>query len=232
MAVDFRNRHLVSNVDKHPIDGEMPVRLCNYTDVYKNEIISSDLEFMAASATAAEIKRFRIRIGDVLITKDSELWNDIGVPSCVTFEAPDLLCGYHLAVLRPRTDWSKDVSPSSPSGQNNRNTTSFGSQGGFRFGLSQQSIKDILLPIPPIDEQIAIVETLANQLRSTSAALIRAQREIELLREYRTRLIADVVTGKLDVRGVVLPTLDTGEALDDSTMTQRRHGRRARRLKS
>ena len=207
---------LVSNVDKHTIDGEMPVRLCNYTDVYKNEIISSDLEFMAASATADEIKRFRIRIGDVLITKDSELWNDIGVPSCVNFEAPDLLCGYHLAVLRPRTDWIHSMFLHRAL-QDRIIATQLHltAKGVTRFGLSQQSIKDILLPIPPIDEQIAIVETLANQLRSTSAALLRAQREIELLREYRTRLIADVVTGKLDVRGVVLPTLDTEEALDD-----------------
>jgi type I restriction enzyme S subunit len=85
---------------------------------------------------------------------------------------------------------------------------------GTRFGLSQQSIKDVLLPVPPADEQLIIVETLANRLRSTSAALLRAQREIDLLREYRTRLIADVVTGKLDVRGVELPALDATEALD------------------
>ncbi|HSH78904.1 MAG TPA: hypothetical protein VLA19_10280 [Herpetosiphonaceae bacterium] len=44
------------------------------------------------------------------------------------------------------------------------------------------------------------------------SAINRAQREIDLIREYRTRLIADVVTGKLDVRGVELPALD--EAAD------------------
>jgi hypothetical protein len=47
------------------------------------------------------------------------------------------------------------------------------------------------------------------------AAVGRVRREIDLLREYRTRLIADVVTGKLDVRGVELPVLDEAETLED-----------------
>jgi type I restriction enzyme S subunit len=207
---------LVSNVDKHTIDDEIPIRLCNYTDAYKNEFISSAIAFVAASATAAEIKKFRIRIGDVLITKDSELWNDIGVPSFVNFEELDLVCGYHLAMLRPRIDWIHGTFLHR-SLQDRIIATQFhvAAKGVTRFGLSQQSIKDVLLPVPPADEQLAIVETLANQLRSISVALLSAQREIDLLREYRIRLIADVVTGKLDVRGVALPTLDETEDLDD-----------------
>ena len=49
-------------------------------------------------------------------------------------------------------------------------------------------------------EQTAIVEYLDKATAGIDAAIGRARRQIELLREYRTRLIADVVTGKLDVR--------------------------------
>jgi type I restriction enzyme S subunit len=42
---------LVSTIDKHSIEGELPVRLCNYTDVYKNERITETLSFMRATAT-------------------------------------------------------------------------------------------------------------------------------------------------------------------------------------
>ncbi len=73
----------VSNVDKHTKDGEHPVRLCNYIDVYKHERITSKIAFMRATAMVEEIDRFRVHVGDVLITKDSETWNDIGVPSLV-----------------------------------------------------------------------------------------------------------------------------------------------------
>jgi type I restriction enzyme, S subunit len=63
---------IVSNVDKKTIAGETPVRLCNYTDVYKNNDITSAMSFMEASANPAEINSFAIRRGDVIITKDSE----------------------------------------------------------------------------------------------------------------------------------------------------------------
>ena len=56
------------------------------------------------------------------------------------------------------------------------------------------------LPLPPLAEQTAIVEFLDKATADSDAAIARARRQIELVEEYRTRLIADVVTGKLDVR--------------------------------
>jgi hypothetical protein len=90
-----------STVDKKTEEGETPVRLCNYTDVYNNDRIVDDPEFMQATATADEIARFTLKKGDVLITKDSEEWNDIAVPAYVTADMPGVLCGYHLAHIRP-----------------------------------------------------------------------------------------------------------------------------------
>ena len=54
--------------------------------------------------------------------------------------------------------------------------------------------------IPPLFEQVDIVKYLDKATAATDAAIVRARRQIELVQEYRTRLIADVVTGKLDVR--------------------------------
>jgi hypothetical protein len=91
----------VSNVDKKSEPGELPVRLCNYTDVYKNDYITDDLEFMRATASRAEIAKFGLHVGDVIITKDSETPDDIGIPALVDSTSSDLLCGYHLAMIRP-----------------------------------------------------------------------------------------------------------------------------------
>ena len=91
----------VSNVDKHTNEQEIPVRLCNYVDVYYHDHINSDLPYMYATASYAEVQRFRLKPNDVLITKDSETWNDIAVPALVTDPPNDLICGYHLAILRP-----------------------------------------------------------------------------------------------------------------------------------
>jgi len=67
--------------------------------------------------------------------------------------------------------------------------------------LPNAAFKIMRLPLPPLDEQAAIGGFLARESTVREAAVRRAEREVELLGEYRTRLIADVVTGKLDVHG-------------------------------
>jgi type I restriction enzyme S subunit len=76
-------------------------------------------------------------------------------------------------------------------------------QGFWR--LYTDDFYDIRLPVPPVDEQKHIMAQLDIDLSGVNTAINRLEREIELLREYRTRLVADVVTGKLDVCGVTLP---------------------------
>lgn len=61
------------------------------------------------------------------------------------------------------------------------------------------------LPLIPLDEQKAIAEYITTEVAKIDNALPTFQKEIELLREYRTRLISDVVTGQIDVRDVVIP---------------------------
>jgi type I restriction enzyme S subunit len=73
----------VSNVDKVPVEEEMPVRLCNYTDVYYHDYITPDMKLMETTATADEVRRFGLRVSDAVITKDSEDWIDIAVPALV-----------------------------------------------------------------------------------------------------------------------------------------------------
>ena len=72
--------------------------------------------------------------------------------------------------------------------------------GASREGLTLQSIRNFWIVAPPISEQAAIVEYLDIATTNIDTAMSRARRQIELLEEYRTLLIADVVTGKLDVR--------------------------------
>ena len=69
--------------------------------------------------------------------------------------------------------------------------------------------------VPPLPEQTAIVEHLDKATAGIDAAIARARRQIELVQEYRTRLISDVVTGKLDVRAAAAQLPD--EAEDPST---------------
>ena len=190
----------VSNVDKHTKEDEFLIRLCNYVDVYKYDRITQAMPFMTATASWDEIERFRLERDDVLITKDSEAWDDIGVPALVVEPADDLISGYHLALLRPykemigaylaRTLQSKAVAYQFHVRAN----------GVTRYGLTHAGIKSVLVPLPPLPEQRGIVKYLNKTTTEIDYAIARAHLQIELIEEYRTRLIADVVTGKLDVR--------------------------------
>jgi type I restriction enzyme S subunit len=81
--------------------------------------------------------------------------------------------------------------------------------------LSQGHIKSWKVPLPSLREQEAIVNKVKEKTVDLDETISSSEREIALLREYRTRIIADVVTGKLDVREVELPELnDVGEVID------------------
>jgi type I restriction enzyme S subunit len=67
--------------------------------------------------------------------------------------------------------------------------------------INNKHIGPIFFPAPSLQEQRAILVYLSEVTTNLEAGIIRANREIELLNEYSTRLIADVITGKLDVRG-------------------------------
>ncbi len=203
-----------SNVDKHSLAGEKPVLLCNYTDVYKNDFIGSTLDFMAATATDGEIARFSLKPGDVMITKDSEAWDDIGVPALVHEPLERVLCGYHLALLRSKQEMlTPEFLFYAFSATSIMQQLHVAASGVTRYGLSKLSIKNTLLPIPDtVAEQQSIVEQIVKQTAPIDKAKKRIDQEITLIQEYRQRLIVDVVTGKLDVRGVDLPEVDDDTA--------------------
>ncbi len=84
-----------------------------------------------------------------------------------------------------------------------------------RNRLYWDDFKNLSLPVPDEEEQGQIVDHIDSETKSLDQAIDSAKREISLLREYRTRLIADVVTGKLDVRGVELTALEAGDASEE-----------------
>ena len=200
--------YVVSNVDKVPAEDEAPVRLCNYTDVYNNEFITLALDFMQATASEEEIAKFGLCVDDVAITKDSESWDDIGVPALVRETASDLVCGYHLALLRPhkqkmdgaflfRCLQAKSV----------RVQLELAANGVTRFGIPKSEIGAMTLPVPPLLQQRAIADYLDRETARLDALVAAKERVLGLLAEKRRALITRAVT-----RGVGhhTPLKDTG----------------------
>ena len=187
--------YVVSNVDKVPNDDEIPVRLCNYTDVYNNEFITPALDFMQATASEAEIAKFELAVDDVIITKDSESWDDIGVPALVQEITGGLVCGYHLALLRPfkqkmagaflfRCLQAKPV----------RVQLELAANGVTRFGIPKSEIGTMRLPVPPLPQQRAIADYLDHETARLDALVAAKERVLGLLAEKRRALITNAVT--------------------------------------
>ena len=190
---------LVSNVDKHSKPLELPVKLCNYVDVYKNDFINSGIEFMYATATIDEISRFKIKLNDVIITKDSEDWLDIGVPALVKFEEESLICGYHLAILRPVNNIFGAFLHRSLLSPYIKTQFSVKANGVTRYGISHGAILGTFIIVPPIEEQKEISVFIETGLERITTAVTCKIKEIEKLKEYKATLINSAVTGKIKV---------------------------------
>lgn len=188
-----------SNVNKHSIDEETPIRLCNYTDVYYNDVINNSLGFMKATASEQEIKRFKIQDDDVVITKDSEDPTDIAVPALVKGSFDDLLCGYHLALIRP--DHNKCIGSfllRAFSAEGIRQQFNIAASGVTRYGLPKQALNDSLFPLPPLEEQQAIARFLDEQTGRIDELIAAKRKLLDLLHEKRRAIITHAVTKGLD----------------------------------
>ena len=193
---------LPSNVDKHIYTDEIQVRLCNYTDVYYNDYITADTLLGKGSCTESEYLKFALKTGDVIITKDSETPDDIGVPTYVKNDLENVVCGYHLTLIRSFDCHGEYIFRFIQSDRTRR-YFELESNGITRFGLGKPSIENLRVPIPSDSEQIEIAYFLEKKTEQIDELVSNEHRKIELLKEYRQSLISEAVTGKIDVRNKV-----------------------------
>ena len=198
----------MSSVDKKIKEGEKNVFLCNYMDVYSRRFIRSDIPFMTATATEREIERCTLQVDDVVITKDSEKHDDIGVPALIRENVENLVCGYHLAILRPSIGklhgpylyyalQTEDV----------RHQFHSYANGVTRFGLRKDDMYRVEISLPPLPKQRAIARILGTlddkieinrRMNDTLEAMARA-----LLKSWFVDF--DPVRAKMEGRDTRLP---------------------------
>jgi type I restriction enzyme S subunit len=74
------------------------------------------------------------------------------------------------------------------------------SYGGGQPNISQELIRMLRIPTPPLEEQANILAFIDSKTTQLDTQIADTEQEIELLQEYRTALISEAVTGKIDVR--------------------------------
>jgi type I restriction enzyme S subunit len=195
-----------SNVDKKMHEGETPVLLCNYTDVYYNESIVEGMDLMSATASEDQIAKFTLRAGDTIITKDSETADDIAIAAHVPADLPGVVCGYHLSMVRPRSEargaFVKRLFDSAYA----KACFAVRANGLTRVGLGQYELDNVELPFPPVAEQAAIAVFLDRETAKIDALVAEQQRLIDLLKEKRQAVISHAVTKGLNPDAPMKPT--------------------------
>ena len=158
----------------------------------------------------SEVTRTRIQAGDLLISVTAY----IGSVGLAPEEFEEAYVSQHVARCQPRlgpsSRWLGYVLLSTV-GQIHGQISLYG---GTKDGLSLDDVKNYPILLPPLDEQLAIIEYVDEATAAIDAAITRARRQIDLVQEYRTRLIADVVTGKLDVREAAAQLPDEADDQD------------------
>ena len=196
-----------SSVDKKSVDGEIPVELCNYTDVFYNRRIRPNMEFMTATASLAECQKWTLKKGDVLFTKDSESPDEIGIPAFVTEDMPNVLCGYHLGLARAFIGTvSGDFLARALGSRASAREFARVANGVTRFGLTLGSTRSLPILLPPLSEQraiAAVLDSIDEAIERTEAVIAATERLRDaLLHELLTRGVPGWHTEWKDAPGI------------------------------
>lgn len=148
------------------------------------------------------VQTLEIKDGDILVSRANtkEL---LGLAALVENPRPRLIMSDKLFRFKTRQNlftpkFMVAALRSKPSREQIETSTNGASSSMQNIG--QGVLKNLQLPLPPIIEQTQIIDCIAKESGPLNDAVSRFEREIDLLREYRTRLVSNVVTGKLDVR--------------------------------
>ena len=209
-------------LDAKKITGRHLIPYLRNRDVQWDKVRVDDLPLMDISP--AEFPRYTVRKGDLLVCEGGQ------VGRCAFWNEALPICGFQKALHRiraskPTRDFPRFFFYQMQLAAGLGIFAADGNESTIAH-LTCEKLRRHRFTFPPFTEQKNIAHYLDSELQIINTAITRTEREISLMQEYRTRLTADIVTGKLDVREAAakLPDLPTDsaaehftdEALDDS----------------
>ena len=176
----------------------------SYSDVYKNDVLPKNV-FGLANSNEKHQENYSVEESDVFFTRTSETVEEIGIASICNHRIEKAVFAGFLIRFRPNKDliikefskyYFRCFIP----------RTFFVKEMNLvtRASLSQELLKRLPTLLPSINEQQRIATFLDKKTSEIDIVIFKSKQEIELLKEYKTALISEVVTGKVDVRDVVL----------------------------
>ncbi len=158
---------------------------------------------MRATATAREIENQRLHLNDVVFTKDSETPEEIAEPALIAEEIESLICGYHLAIARPKPGIAHGpFIAQAMADPEIRWQFRRLSNGVVRFGLTLEAIESVEIFLPNIWTQ----ERIAGVLEAEDAAIDSLTRSVKLLRDQKRGVSQKLLHSGSPLNAAIWPT--------------------------
>ena len=175
----------------------------SYGDVYNNETLPTQVEGLVKS-TKADRERYSVLERDIFFTRTSETIEEIGISStCMKTIENCVFSGFLIRFRSTSKVLTKEFSKYYFPSHLPRIFLAREMNIVTRSSLSQELLKRLPVPFPPIDEQKEIAIFLDEQTQKIDSMVEKENKQIQLLKEYRQSLISEAVTGKIDVRNEV-----------------------------
>ena len=226
IRLKFETSHIVDCLHATPTyleDGVYPA--IRTADIEPGYVRLARAKRISPSEFQKWTERLKPEEGDILYSREGERF---GIAANVPPDT-DLCISQRMMVFRIRKPQNSEYVMWQLNCQHVYLQASLYVMGSTAPHVNVEQIKNFQLAFPPVEEQNAIADYIRYECNSLTTAITRYEREIALLREYRTRLTADVVTGKLDVRAAAAQLPDpeqqpaeseAGEIEEDTEMEE------------
>ncbi|MDT1990352.1 restriction endonuclease subunit S [Micrococcus luteus] len=175
------------------------------------DVRASDIKYVER-AQVRDVKKYALRAGDILLVRGNGNLKLVGRAARVVDDLPDQIYPDLLMRIRLRSGMDSRfivAALNSPTVREQIEAASRTAVGTYK--LSGADVRGLRVPIPNLDAQREIVHELESIDADVARVAARLTREVSLLKEFRTRLVADVVTGQVDVRAIAASLPDTPE---------------------
>ncbi|MGP2694323.1 restriction endonuclease subunit S [Serratia nevei] len=186
-----------AGVDKKIVEGETPVRLLNFTDVFKKTFIFSNEINHWVTAPYSKVDGCSVLKGDVFFTPSSETRDEVGMSAVVADDIDSCCYSYHIVRFRIKEVWDlnfKAFAFSTPAFRKQVSLLADGS--GQRYVVSQDGFRSVMISYPSIEEQ----HEIGKVLRLAEEETIILDKKLNHLKQEKKALMQQLLTGKRRVK--------------------------------
>lgn len=186
-----------AGVDKKVNEGEVPVRLLNFVDVFYRDFIYNDELTHWVTAKPIKVEQCSVQKGDIFFTPSSEMPTDIAISAVAMEDMKGVVYSYHIVRLRPHIEMDLHYRAYAfKTDEFYKQAERICDGSGQRYVISQDGFRNMSIHLPSLPEQRAIAEVLTT----TDDEIATHRKKLDALRLQKRGLMQQLLTGKTRVK--------------------------------